>query len=190
MRQGHRKPQRAALVAALVFVQLLVATTDAAPPPPGVAGPQPAPMASAESTVLVYGGTPSGVLAAVAARRNGAGSVILLEPTSHIGGMLSSGLNVTDTGDRTTIGGITKEFFSRMAAIGGSAAGRYSFESHNAELVFRDMLTEAGVTVLYGRELSEMTDAVTRDGTRITAIRTTSGETFAAQIFTRRELRG
>src|SRR5690606_9468907 len=44
-----------------------------------------------EYDVVVYGGTASGVIAAVAAAREGA-AVALLAPESHLGGMVSNGL--------------------------------------------------------------------------------------------------
>ena len=40
--------------------------------------------------VVVYGSTPSGFCAAIAAAREGA-SVILLEPTQHVGGLSTGG---------------------------------------------------------------------------------------------------
>lgn len=39
-----------------------------------------------EADVIVYGATPGGFCAAIAAAREGA-SVILLEPTDHVGGL-------------------------------------------------------------------------------------------------------
>ncbi|WP_231616048.1 FAD-dependent oxidoreductase [Novipirellula artificiosorum] len=49
--------------------------------------------------VVVYGGTPGGIAAAIAAKREGA-SVVLLDQTRHVGGMSTSGLN-RDEGLRT-----------------------------------------------------------------------------------------
>ena len=46
--------------------------------------------------VIVYGSTPGGYCAAIAAAREGA-SVILLEPTSHVGGMNTGGLSFSDS---------------------------------------------------------------------------------------------
>src|SRR5690242_654371 len=63
--------------------------------------------------VFVYGGTPAGVAAAVAAARNGR-QVIIAEPQYFVGGMMAGGLTKTDLGNRTTIGGISKEFFGRV----------------------------------------------------------------------------
>src|SRR5262249_47535291 len=57
-----------------------------------------------KTDVVVYGATASGVIAAVAAAREGK-SVIVLEPGKHVGGMVSGGLGATDTGNRAAIGG-------------------------------------------------------------------------------------
>ena len=66
--------------------------------------------------VVVVGGTPGGSMSAVAAARSGAGAVALLEPTPYIGGMMASGLGLTDFGVRAdTIGGLAREFFRRVA---------------------------------------------------------------------------
>ena len=42
-------------------------------------------------TILIYGGTPSGISAAIAAAREGS-KVLLVEPTKHLGGLITSGL--------------------------------------------------------------------------------------------------
>ena len=46
--------------------------------------------------VLVYGGTPAGVAAAIAAAEDGQKSVWLVEPTARLGGLLTCGLSHTD----------------------------------------------------------------------------------------------
>src|SRR4029079_2225789 len=68
---------------------------------------------TASAQVLVYGGTPAGIVAAVSAARAGV-SVLLLEPTSHLGGMMANGIAHTDVGDPSTIGGITRSVFTRI----------------------------------------------------------------------------
>ena len=50
---------------------------------------------SAETEVLVYGATPGGIAAAVAAAKGGH-DVLLVEPTSRIGGLLTCGLTHSD----------------------------------------------------------------------------------------------
>jgi len=49
-----------------------------------------------ETDVCIYGGTPSGIIAAVAASRNGV-QVLLIEQTKHVGGLSTSGLNTAET---------------------------------------------------------------------------------------------
>ena len=67
--------------------------------------------------VIVYGSTPAGVLAAVAAAREGA-SVLLLDPrATPVGGMMSGGLGNTDLGTTTAVlGGLTRRFFEENCA--------------------------------------------------------------------------
>ncbi|MBL8852176.1 MAG: FAD-dependent oxidoreductase, partial [Planctomycetaceae bacterium] len=50
---------------------------------------------AAEVDIVVYGGTPGGVAAAVAAARMGR-TVALVEPHLHVGGMTASGLGKSD----------------------------------------------------------------------------------------------
>ena len=76
--------------------------------------------------VVVYGATPGGITAAVAAARQRA-SVVLIEPSRHIGGMVSGGLSATDYGNSAYIGGLALEFFDRAAA---------KYRNHPAELDF------------------------------------------------------
>jgi len=59
--------------------------------------------------VVVYGGTPGGVAAAVTAARNGR-STALIEYHKHLGGMTTSGLGKSDIETREAIGGLFREF--------------------------------------------------------------------------------
>jgi flavin-dependent dehydrogenase len=63
--------------------------------------------------VVIYGGTAGGVMSAIAAAQEGA-SVIVLEPTTHIGGMVTGGLGATDIGKPQAIGGLSREFYRRI----------------------------------------------------------------------------
>src|SRR6187549_3586314 len=51
---------------------------------------------AAATDVAVYGATPAGICAAIGAAREGA-SVVLLEPTRHVGGVNTGGLCFSDS---------------------------------------------------------------------------------------------
>jgi hypothetical protein len=131
--------------------------------------------------VIVYGGTPAGILAAVTSARAGR-DVVLIEPTRHVGGMMTSGLGWTDTGDRATIGGYTREFFNRVQTAEGSLEGRYHFEPSVAERVFEAMLVHPRIVVVRNDRLAE-TGGVTVVNRRITSIRLVSGRVIAGTVF-------
>src|SRR5437868_476489 len=63
--------------------------------------------------LVVYGGTSAGVIAAVQAKRMGKTAIIVC-PEKHLGGLSSSGLGFTDTGDKSVIGGLSREFYHRI----------------------------------------------------------------------------
>ena len=141
----------------------------------------PPPVETLTADVVVYGATPSGVIAAVSASRDGT-SVVLIEPTGHVGGMMSNGLTATDFGHTAMIGGRTREFFDRMQTAEGSTYGRYRFQPSTAERVFEAMLADAGVQLVTGERLAQ-SGGVTKAETRIEEIRMESGRAFAARVF-------
>jgi len=63
-----------------------------------------------KADVIVYGGTSSAVTTAVQVARMGK-SVIIVSPDKHLGGLSSSGLGYTDTGNKAVIGGLAREFY-------------------------------------------------------------------------------
>ena len=68
-----------------------------------------------EAQICVYGATSGGVVAAVQAARMGK-KVVLVEPGKHLGGVTSGGLSAVDIGDPRTVGGLAREYFSRLVA--------------------------------------------------------------------------
>ena len=68
-----------------------------------------------KADVVVYGSTPGGFCAAIAAAREGA-SVILVEPTAHVGGVNTGGLSFSDSNQtvRTTVMGLFDEWHHRI----------------------------------------------------------------------------
>ncbi len=144
--------------------------------------------ASQHADVLVYGATPGGVCAAIAAAREGA-RVLLVEPTGHVGGLSTGGLSHCDSNQmvRTTVMGLFHEWHTRIVedyTDRGLAApydpsikdqARWTFEPHVAMRVTRQMLAEADVEVLTGSPL----ESVSMTGTRIVSIRTPQGDLWA-----------
>ena len=121
--------------------------------------------------VVVYGGTPAGVTAAIQAARMGR-KTVLLSFNRHVGGLSSGGLTATDVGNKAAIGGLAMEFYQRVGKV-------RDFRPSAAESLFRKMLEEAGVTVLLERCLESV---MTVDG-RLTSITLETGETVEAKMF-------
>jgi len=108
--------------------------------------------------LVVVGGTPAGIAAALAAGRLGH-RVALVEAQAHLGGMAASGLSKSDVEKRALIGGLFREFAGRVRAhycrlLGENSPALakcydgYYYEPSVAEHVFEEMLREcAGVTV-------------------------------------------
>lgn len=147
--------------------------------------------AATKADVIVYGSTPGGFCAAIAAAREGA-SVILLEPTDHVGGLSTGGLSHCDSNQmvRSTLMGLFDEWHTRVVkdytdrglkapyipAVKDQA--RWLFEPHVAMRVTMAMLDEAGVKVL----VKERLKAIKKEGPRITSLTTTNG-TFTAKVY-------
>src|SRR5437870_12909597 len=80
----------------------------------------------AEADVVVCGGGTAGAIAAIAAARTGARS-LLIDQYGTVGGMASTGmsfLGVSDAGGRRALGGIGGGLFGRLGAIGAAVGGR------------------------------------------------------------------
>lgn len=131
-------------------------------------------------SVVVYGGTPSGVVAAVAAAREGA-KVIVLEQTRHIGGLNTSGIGTAETEHmiEETISGLPLEFYTRMGKKYGKTGPAWYFESHIAEQVFTEMLREAKVELV----LDAWVDRVGKEGGAIKNIILTNGASISGDVF-------
>jgi hypothetical protein len=134
----------------------------------------------AAPTVVVYGATPAGVMAAIAAAEEGA-SVRLLEPSGHVGGMLTGGLGATDTERPGLLGGLSRQFFVRIGRAYGAEDGSLGLrhEPHVGREVIDAMLAEAGVEVETHRALA----SVDRDGDRLVAVVLTDDSRVHGDVF-------
>jgi FAD dependent oxidoreductase len=135
--------------------------------------------------LLVYGATTSAVMTSYSAAREGL-RVVLLAPEEHLGGMVTGGLSATDLGHYSIIGGYARDFYLRAAAHYGvndlDQPADWLSEPHVGENIFRAMLQEAGVRVVFHEQLREQS-GVELGGKRIVSISTTSGRRLQAAVF-------
>ena len=136
--------------------------------------------AAMQADVIVYGATPGGFCAAIAAAREGV-SVILLEPTGHVGGVNTGGLSFSDSNQtvRSTLRGLFEEWHSRIEKdyrdrgvqlpyqVSVKDQTHWTYEPHVAAGVTNSMLAEAGVTVMTRRVLK----LVEKEGNQITRLK-------------------
>ena len=99
---------------------------------------------------------------------------MIVSPDNHLGGLSSGGLGFTDTGNKSTIGGLSREFYHRIWLHYNNSAfldlaenipimeikdrepllwtvenrTMWIFEPHVAEQVFEDLIRENKITVL------------------------------------------
>ena len=177
----------------LILIVSLSMTSDCVASPP-----------RGEYDIVIYGGTSSGVAAALQAKRMGK-TVGLIEPTNRIGGLTTGGLGQTDIGNKAAIGGISREFYVRVAKYyeqpeawkwqkrkdykgrgqSVTASGEktmWTFEPSVALKIYQAMLKEAGVPVVYEERLDRK-NGVKKAGKRITAITMESGKTYSGKMF-------
>lgn len=122
---------------------------------PSITEPARETIVAGEYDVIVAGGGPAGVIAAVAAARGGA-RTLLIERYGFVGGMATSAL-VTPISEfrvagRQHIGGIPLELMRRAADLGGAEidrdSGNWPVNDETLKLAAQRMLLESGVTLL------------------------------------------
>lgn len=160
-----------------------------------------------ENDVVVYGSTPAGIMAAIQASQMGK-STLLINPSKHIGGVMTSGLGATDMNSFRLIGGTARRFFQRVyryyqepnvwkaetrveyfaRSIRRVYTGKadqvemqWVFEPHVSLKIFNEMLRDANVTVVNER-LDLRTGTVRRENI-IECIRMESGNIYRGKVF-------
>ena len=109
-----------------------------------------------EVDVCVYGGTASGVMAALAAEKEGS-KVILIEPSRWLGGMTGGGINHLDWGKGSTVGGTTYKILMEGLEVreqkhhGGHAIQGIGNRQYRER--FKKVVEDRGITVIYEHRL-------------------------------------
>ncbi len=159
-----------------------------------------------KADVIVYGGTSAAVIAAVEVAHTGK-SVIVVSPDIHLGGLTSGGLGYTDTGNKSVIGGLSRDFYHRVwqhynepeawkwqkreefgnkgqgtVAMDGENRTMWIFEPHVAEKVFENYISKNNITVFRDEWLNRE-DGVKTDNGKIVSFSTLSGKTFKGKMF-------
>ena len=103
-------------------------------------------LAAQEPDLLVYGATPAGIAAALAAAEDGE-KVLLVEPTDRIGGMLTNGLSHTDFCTFESITGTFLDFTKRIEThyretFGPDAPQTKNFRGTHAEPKVNQLVLE------------------------------------------------
>ncbi len=162
--------------------------------------------ATYKANVIIYGGTSAAVIAAVEVVKSGK-KAIIVSPDTHLGGLSSGGLGYTDTGNKATIGGLSREFYHRVwlhyndsnswkwekheeygnkgqgtPAMDGENRTMWIFEPHVAEKVFEDFISEYDIPVYRDEWLNRESGVVTKDG-KVVSFTTLSGKTFKGKMF-------
>jgi hypothetical protein len=162
---------------------------------------------SYSADVIIYGGTSAAVTAAVQVLKEGK-TVIVVSPDKHLGGLSSGGLGFTDTGNKSVIGGLAREFYHRVymyydkpetwkwqkkdeygnkgqgtPAMDGTDRTMWIFEPHVAEQVFEDFVKENNVKIYRDEWLDRSNKGLVKKDGKIASIKTLSGKTFTGKIF-------
>ncbi len=154
--------------------------------------------------LVIYGATSGGIAAAIEADRQGK-SVLLIEPGDRMGGLTTGGLGQTDIGNKSAIGGLSREFYENIktyydnpanwrwqkqseyrdggqtrTSVGESAM--WTFEPSAALAVYQKMISVTEIKIVYN-EFLDRERGVLMNGEKISAISTESGETYRGRVF-------
>lgn len=163
-------------------------------------------VATSSADIIIYGGTSAAIIAAVEAKQSGK-SVLVVSPDVHLGGLTSGGLGWTDTGDKSVIGGLSREFYHRIfmhyttkeawnwqpkeaygnkgqgtRAMDGESRTMWIFEPSVAERIFEDFVAANKIQVDRDEWLDRENGVVIENG-KIISITTLSGKTYSGKMF-------
>lgn len=133
-----------------------------------------------EYDVVVYGGVPAGIASSIKAADEGV-SVLLIEPTEHVGGLSTSDINTAESEHmlKWTIDGFADDFYRKLGEHYKTGKSEYYFESSVAEKVYLEMLKKAKVKIHFKAHLTK----VNKVESNIKAIELSDGTKILAKVF-------
>lgn len=157
-----------------------------------------------EYDLVIYGGTSGGIAAAIQAKRMGK-KVILIEPSSRIGGLTTGGLGQTDIGNKAAIGGISREFYEGIkkyydqpenwswvakseyldggqTRTGDGESSMWTFEPSAALKVYEEFIINENIEVILNQKLDRKS-GVSKSGAKIIGIKMLTGEEYRGKMF-------
>src|SRR5690606_13949166 len=156
---------------------------------------------STKFDVVVYGGTPAGIMAAIEAKRTGHKVLLINSTEGYLGGMLTNGLGNTDVIHPTILGGLSREFFARVKNYYNENSNwfianvpkygynssvpdlMFKFEPRAAQTVFRDMLIENQLDILHNDRLRWDGGVIMDVDRNIQSIIMESGKKIIGKVF-------
>jgi hypothetical protein len=150
----------------------------------------------AQYDLVIVGGTPGGIMSAIAAAKEGKTSVIL-ERTNHIGGLPANGLGATDIATRGATTGLFSDFINRIklyytAKYGADSrqvkdcSDGFHFEPSVGEIILEQMLAEhkTKVTILKMRQFDVSEKNIVMQNDRIEKIYIVNRESQQREEYT------
>ena len=155
--------------------------------------------------LVIYGATSAGIASAIQGSRMGK-SVLLIEPTNHVGGLTTGGLGATDIGNKQAIGGISREFYQNIKGYYENPENwkwqqrseyfkpnpeipskegedaMWTFEPSVAMKVYQQMMDSENIELVTEKRL-DRERGVELNNNRIVAITMESGETYRGKMF-------
>jgi len=151
--------------------------------------------------IVIYGGTSAGVAAGIQSSRMGK-SVVIIEPSSRIGGLTTGGLGATDIGNKQAIGGISREFYQNIKRYYDKPENwkwqkpeeyrqdrnrnledaMWTFEPSAALKVYQEMLAPENVDIVYNQRLNR-NNGVKKQGHKIVEIEMENGQVYRGKMF-------
>ncbi|WP_235298439.1 FAD-dependent oxidoreductase [Portibacter marinus] len=152
-----------------------------------------------EYDVVIYGATSAGITAAIQVKKMGK-SVVIIEPTSHLGGLTTGGLGSTDIGNKHVIGGLSREFYHKVFESYqnpdhwpyqkrsdyllnySSDTTQWTFEPKVAMKIYQDWLAEFDIKVDYNERL-KLDKGLVKNENSILSIVMESGNVYKAKVY-------